>query len=152
MQSTVTRAAQLESKGQLEAQAIVAQASLFPFVLVCFCSDRDSIDFPVLSCCCGSKRSSFVEISSSHWGGQSMTVRKERDGKRVRRRVGKQVKYGWKSFSQKRSPSVVARSGTAATARRQNVWTRSKCRRCQTKPPVLQGKHMQAVSTKRARS
>ena len=30
-----------------------------------------------------------------------------------------------------------------------NVWTRSKCRRCQTNiTPVLQGKHVQAVSTK----
>ena len=119
MQSTVTRAAKLESKGQVEAQAIVAQAILFPFVLVCLCSDRDSVDFPVLSCCCGSNRNSFVEISSSHWGGGAMTVRKEMDGKRVRRRVGKQVKYGWKSFSQRRSPSVVARSGIASTARRQ---------------------------------
>ena len=40
-----------------------------------------------------------------------MTVRKGRDGKRRRRWVGWQVKYGWKSFLQKRSLSLVARSG-----------------------------------------
>ena len=40
-----------------------------------------------------------------------MTVRKERSCKRNRRRVVWQVKYGWNSFSQQRSPSMVARSG-----------------------------------------
>ena len=34
-----------------------------------------------------------------------------------------------------------------------NVWTRSRCRRCQTNiPSVLQDQHMQAVSTKSGRS
>ena len=41
------------------------------------------------------------------------------------REVGWQVKCGWKSSLPRLSPSMVARSGTAASAQSQNVWTRS---------------------------
>ena len=70
----------------------------------------------VVSCCCGTDRSSFVEISSNR--RRPMIVRKEGMANAERRRVGWQVKYGWKSCLQKRSLSLVARSGTVVVAQK----------------------------------
>ena len=65
-----------------------------------------------------------------------------------------QVKCGWKSFLQWRSPLIDGRKQWYCRfCSETNVWTRSKCRRCQTNTPsVLQGKHKQAVSKKGGRS
>ena len=45
-----------------------------------------------------------------------MTVQKERDGKREKRTVGCQVRYGSKRFLRKLSPLMVVRSGTYVSA------------------------------------
>ena len=58
----------------------------FPFCDVCFCSNRDSVDLPLLSCCCGFDRSSFVDISQ-FWGA---------DDFQTQRRKGYMAGHVWK--------------------------------------------------------
>ena len=106
-----------------------------PFCVVCLSPDHDSGDLPLCSRCCGFDRSSFVETSSSQW--RLITVRREMGFKRRRERV-----CGKMNLWPGRSSLVVARSGIAASAKR-----------CKTDiPPLLQGKHMQAVSSITGRS
>ena len=59
-------------------------------------------------------QSSCVEMSSNQWA--TMAVRSERNVKR-KSRVGWRVKYGWKSFSQKRSPSLLFETKTFVRGR-----------------------------------
>ena len=92
--------------------------------------------------CCRFDRSSFLEISPSQW--VLMTVRREMALKRRRERVLWSVKCGKMSFCKRRSSLIVASSGTAASARRRVRETDI--------PSVLQGRHMQAVSSKNGRS
>ena len=97
---------------------------------------------------CVFHRRSYVEVSSCHW--RPMTVRKDR-------RWQTQKKKGWMA-GQVRMEELLAKAVTIDCRKEwycrffseTNVWTRSKCRRCQTNiPSVLQGTHLQAVSTKR---
>ena len=103
---------------------------LFP---LCLC-DCVPIVIPAIFLCClvvvVCDRSTFIEISSSQW--RLMTVRSE---------MGLEGLVGWSSAER-------GASGTADHHRRwccrfcseTNVWTRSKCRRCQTGIPSVSTK------------
>ena len=71
--------------------------------------------FLVWSVCCGSHRCSAFEVSFSQW--ELMTVRREKDGKRRKRRDGWHVSFGWKRSLPRLSLLMVERSGTVFSAR-----------------------------------
>ena len=111
-----------------------------------FCSDRDSGDFLCvlfLVVLTAAVSSNFTHSMGADDRGMANAEKEEIDGKA--------------STDGRASAKAVAIDGRKEWYCRfcseTNVWTRSKCRRCQTHIPfVLQGKYKEAVSTKACRS